>query len=242
MKTEKRVNNSIIFILEHKLGIPEKIVKNIPPFITPRTLNTAGFIFSILAGIFLFLAKFSKFWFIGAIIGISLYFFCDRYDGRLARATHTVSKRGYYADHMFDCLSTFFILFGLGLSGNLNMVLALLIIILYYILSIEVHIMTFITNNFKPTFFCFGPAEALTFIILSCFAVMFLPEHLILFSLFGFGFTLFNLLGILSIGILLYGVIYVVTKDFIYMEKFEAKFKVKTIFEWIEDLKVTTKK
>lgn len=236
MKKENRVDNSIIFVLEHKLGIPDKIVKSIPPFITPRTLNTAGFIFSVLAFVCLFLTRFSRFWFIGAIIGISLYFFCDRYDGRLARYTKTTSKRGYYADHMFDCLSTFFILFGLGLSGNLNMVLALLLVILYYILSIEVHIMTFITNNFKPTFFCVGPAEALTFIIFSCFAVMFIPEHLILFSLFGFGFTLFNLLAVLAIGIILYGVIYTVTKDFIYMEKFEAKFKVKTIWEWIEDL------
>jgi len=149
---EKRVDNSLLFVLEEKFKIPEKIIKKIPPFITPRTLMTTGFISAIFSGICFYLTNFNKYWFIGSSLFLLIYLFCDRYDGRLARFRDLTSQRGYYADHMFDTLAVLIIFLGLGLSPGLKLIIALAITILYYIIAINTFLMTFIRGIFSVTF------------------------------------------------------------------------------------------
>lgn len=234
---ETRIDNSLLFALEKKLNLPEKILRLIPPFVTPHFLMNTGFISAILAGLFFYLTTFSKFWFIGSSFFLLIYLFCDRYDGRLARLRNVTSQRGFYADHMFDTLAIFIIFLGLGFSPGLKLPIALSIVVLYYIIAINTFLMTYIRGIFNVTFLRLSPAEAILILVGFCITSLFFPYPLILFKT-NFTFlrkvTLFDLAGIAACLIFLYIALSTIIKNFIYVEQFEKKYHVETVWQYFK--------
>jgi len=233
-REEERPDNSFLFVLEQKLNIPDKIVKRIPSFITNRTLMHAGFIAALLSGLSFFLTTFNKAWFLMAAFLLLVFLFCDRYDGRVARAKGVISKRGYFADHMFDTLSMFAIFLGLGLSPAIKMNIALGIVVFYYILAINTFLMTYVRGKFVVTFFRFSPAEAILVLVIFSIISFILPyPNIIIHNFFGLELSFLDCFGGVALLAFAYLAISSTYKNFIIVEQFEKRYPADTIWMYL---------
>jgi len=235
-REEERPDNSFLFVLEQKLNIPEKVIKHIPSFITNRTLMHTGFIAALLSGLAFFLTTFNKAWFLVAAFLLLVFLFCDRYDGRLARAKGVISKRGYFADHMFDSLSLLAIFLGLGLSPAMKLSVALAIVVFYYIIAINAFLMTYVRGKFVVTFFRFSPAEAILVLVIFSILSFALPYPYIILrtSLPGMSaLTFLDFFGLLALLAFIYLAISATYNNFIIVEQFEKRYRADTIWMYL---------
>ena len=95
-----------------------------------------------------------------ATLGLAINWFGDSLDGTLARVRRIERpKYGYYIDHMVDAFNTTVIGAGIGLSPYVAMPLALLLVILYLSLSINVYLESSVHGQFDLGFGLVGPTE-----------------------------------------------------------------------------------
>ena len=86
--------------------------------------------------------------------------FGDSLDGTLARVRNRQRPRyGFYVDHVVDMFGTLFLLGGLGLSGWMSLPVAVGLIVVYFMLSIEVYLTTYTIGTFHLSFWKFSPTE-----------------------------------------------------------------------------------
>jgi archaetidylinositol phosphate synthase len=87
--------------------------------------------------------------------------FGDSLDGTLARVRKTERPRyGYYVDHLADAASTLLIGVGLGLSAEMHLTVALVLVIAYLALSINTYLETQTLGRFTLGYGRLGPTEA----------------------------------------------------------------------------------
>ncbi|MDD2646672.1 MAG: CDP-alcohol phosphatidyltransferase family protein [Patescibacteria group bacterium] len=233
---ESRPDNSFLMVFEQRFNLSEKVLKLIPPFITNRTLMHTGFIAACLTGLSFFLTTFNKTWFLSAAFFLLVFLFCDRYDGRIARAKGVISKRGYFADHMFDGLSLFIFFVGLGFSPGMRLSIALGIVLFYYILAINTFLMTYITGTFATTYYRFSPAEAILILVIVCVISFLLPYPYIVFQTNIRGLeevTLLDLLGTIFMILFAALAISATIKNFFFVERFEKRYPADTIWMYL---------
>jgi archaetidylinositol phosphate synthase len=85
----------------------------------------------------------------------------DSLDGTLARVRRTERPRyGYYVDHLADALSTGLVGLGLGLTGQMRLVIGLVVVIVYLALSINTYLETQALGTFTLGYGRLGPTEA----------------------------------------------------------------------------------
>ena len=95
-----------------------------------------------------------------ATFGLALNWFGDSLDGTLARVRQIERpKYGYYIDHMVDAFNTAVIGAGIGFSPYVAMPLAMLLVILYLCLSINVYLESSVHGQFDLGFGIVGPTE-----------------------------------------------------------------------------------
>jgi phosphatidylglycerophosphate synthase len=95
-----------------------------------------------------------------ATFGLVLNWFGDSLDGTLARVRKIERpKYGYYLDHMVDAINTAIIGGGMGLSPYVDLPLALVLVILYLCLSINVYLESSTLGLFDLGFGVVGPTE-----------------------------------------------------------------------------------
>lgn len=93
-------------------------------------------------------------------LGFLINWYGDSLDGTLARVRNTQRPiYGYYIDHTMDSICEVIIAIGIGLSGLVNLSLALLVIIGYLLLTINVSINAHLKKEFLLTYFGLGPTE-----------------------------------------------------------------------------------
>ena len=93
-------------------------------------------------------------------LGFVINWYGDSLDGTLARVRNRQRPvYGYYIDHTVDCINEFAIFIGIGLSGLMHFELALLILALYFMLTINVSINAHLKKEFLLTYFGLGPTE-----------------------------------------------------------------------------------
>jgi phosphatidylglycerophosphate synthase len=91
----------------------------------------------------------------------------DSLDGTLARVRHTERPRyGYYLDHIIDMFSVAFVCIGLGFSPYLLLSVGLAALIMYYLMSINVYLETFVMKTFQFGYEHIGPTEVRVILIL----------------------------------------------------------------------------
>jgi len=101
-------------------------------------------------------------------LGLVFNWFGDSLDGSIARVRKTQRPLyGFYLDHNIDCVTEFFMFVGIGLSGMVNLWVALLCFIVYLQLEVYVSINAHLKNEFKLTYGKMGPTE-LRLIIIIC--------------------------------------------------------------------------
>jgi phosphatidylglycerophosphate synthase len=98
-------------------------------------------------------------WFASAMLAVN--WFGDSLDGTVARVRQAERPRyGYYLDHVVDAFSTAAIGLGIGLSPYVSLDVALLLVVAYLMLSINVYLESSVFGAFRMAYGRIGPTEA----------------------------------------------------------------------------------
>ena len=141
-------------------------------------------------------------------LGFVINWYGDSLDGTLARVRKTQRPiYGYYLDHTIDAINEVMIFVGVGLSGLMHLEIALLALVMYLLMTINVSINAHLKKEFKLTYASMGPTEfrIIMIVINTLFAsIRPLREFSHSFTLCGHTFTLgaLDYIGILIIVIL----------------------------------------
>jgi phosphatidylglycerophosphate synthase len=147
------------------LAAPERrvlrwIATRLPRGAMPDHLTVVGVAGALTTGAGYALSARHAGWLWLATLGLALNWFGDSLDGTLARVRHVERpKYGYYIDHMVDAVNTTLIGAGFGLSPFVSLPAALLLVILYLCLSINVYLESSVHGEFDLGFGIVGPTE-----------------------------------------------------------------------------------
>jgi phosphatidylglycerophosphate synthase len=148
------------------LAAPEKrllqaIARRVPGSLRPNHFTVLGVLAATGAGAAYALASHGAGWLWLASAMLAVQWFGDSLDGTLARVRRTERPRyGYYLDHITDAYSTAAIGVGIGLSHYVHFSLALGLVVLYLLLSINVYLETQVFGTFQLGYGRLGPTEA----------------------------------------------------------------------------------
>jgi len=113
-----------------------------------------------MAGVCYSLARWSPWAFAAAVASLGVNWFGDSLDGTLARVRDQQRPRyGFYIDHILDSFGALFLIGGLGLSGYMTGTIAMMLIVVYFLLSIELYLATYCVGVFRLSFSIWGPTE-----------------------------------------------------------------------------------
>jgi len=91
---------------------------------------------------------------------LAINWFGDSLDGTLARVRNKQRPRyGFYVDHIIDAFGILFVICGLAVSGYMSWLIALGVLVVYFMISIEVYLATYTIGTFKLSFFKISPTE-----------------------------------------------------------------------------------
>jgi phosphatidylglycerophosphate synthase len=100
-------------------------------------------------------------------LALLVNWFGDSLDGTLARVRQQQRPRfGFYIDHVVDAAGTVFLIGGMALSGYLTPMLALGLIVVYFLLMIEVYLATYCLGEFRMSVFRVGATELRLLLVL----------------------------------------------------------------------------
>ena len=110
-----------------------------PAGINSDHLTLLGFAAQFLAGVSYAMARWNKYALLAASFFIALNWLGDSLDGTLARFRNQQRPRyGFYVDHIIDTFGAAFLMGGLAISGYLHWGVAIAMLIVFMMLSIEV--------------------------------------------------------------------------------------------------------
>ena len=93
-------------------------------------------------------------------MGFVINWYGDSLDGTLARVRNTQRPvYGYYLDHTIDAINEVIIFVGVGLSGLIHLEIALLALVMYLLMTINVSINAHLKKEFRLTYAKMGPTE-----------------------------------------------------------------------------------
>jgi archaetidylinositol phosphate synthase len=127
-----------------------------------------------------------------ANLALLLNWLGDSLDGTLARHRNRCRPRyGFYVDHIIDAFGALFVMAGLAFSGLMSPGVALVFLVAYYLLAINVYLATFTLGVFRISFGPVGPTELRAILMLANLLVCFRPaidvlgSRLLIFDLAG---------------------------------------------------------
>jgi phosphatidylglycerophosphate synthase len=131
-----------------------------PAWINPDHLTAVGFAAQLMTGLSYAMSKSSKLWLIAGIGFLALNWFGDSLDGTLARVRDKQRPRyGFYVDHILDSIGSVALMGGLALSGFVSPAIAVGLLVLFLLLSIQSYLATYTLGEFRMSFWSFGPTE-----------------------------------------------------------------------------------
>lgn len=136
------------------------IAARLPAWVTSDQLTVLGVLAATGAGVAYALAGREAAWLWIASALLVVNWFGDSLDGTLARVRHSERPRyGYYLDHAVDAYSTAVIGIGLGLSPYVSLGMALGLVVVYLVLSINIYLESAVFGAFRLGYGRFGPTE-----------------------------------------------------------------------------------
>jgi archaetidylinositol phosphate synthase len=154
------------------LAGPEKrlliwMAGRMPSWIHPDHLTVFGFLAQLMTGVSYAFATSSQLGLTGAIVFLILNWFGDSMDGTLARVRQQQRPRyGFYVDHMLDSIGAVALMSGLALSGYMRPAIAIGLLVMFLLLSIQSYLATHALGEFRLSFWGLGPTELRLFLIL----------------------------------------------------------------------------
>jgi phosphatidylglycerophosphate synthase len=153
-----RVQQSIIARAEKTALI--WLAERTPARINSDHLTILGAVAQMAAGAGYALAQWNRMGLLVAIGALILNWLGDSLDGTLARYRNQQRPRyGFYVDHMSDSVGALALMGGLALSGYMHPVIAIGLLILFLLLSIQTYLATYTMGEFRLSFWRFGPTE-----------------------------------------------------------------------------------
>jgi archaetidylinositol phosphate synthase len=181
---------------------------HMPSWVTPDMLTIFGFLSAVLIGVSYVLSRNNPAFLWLASLGFVFNWFGDSLDGTLARRRNIERpKYGFFIDHTTDALAEAIIFIGLGLSGYVDMVLALIALVGYFLISILVYIYTYVSGTFRIAYISLGPTEFRFIAILANTLIFFVGNPVV--KLPFFHFNLYDAIVAVVVGILYIGYIVV---------------------------------
>lgn len=172
------------------------LAHRMPGWVNSDHLTLLGFVAMFAAGLSYWAASVDRRALLGVIAALAVNWFGDSLDGTLARVRKRLRPRyGFYVDHITDAIGTFFLMGGLALSSYMSPYIALGLLILYFLLSIEVYLTTYTIGAFHLSFWSFGPTELRLLLCIGNIALFYRP----VVKLFGRQFLLFDVGGAVGI-------------------------------------------
>jgi archaetidylinositol phosphate synthase len=175
------------------LAGPEKrllvwMAERTPAGINPDHLTLLGFVAQLMAGASYAMARSNRLWLILAIGFLILHWFGDSMDGTLARVRKQQRPRyGFYVDHILDSIGAVALMAGLAFSGYMSPLIAIGLLVLFLLLSIQSYLATYTLCEFRMSFWSFGPTELRLLLILGNLAAYRWPTVLHGYRLFDVG-------------------------------------------------------
>lgn len=167
-----------------------------PDRIGPDHLTILGLFAQVGAGVFYALAAFNRYGLLAAIVCLAVNWLGDSLDGTLARVRQRQRPRyGFYVDHMVDSFGALALMGGLALSGYMNPVIAVGLLIAFLMLSIQSYLATHALGEFRISFWRFGPTELRILLAVGNLAALWKP----VVHFFGGKYRLFDIGGALGL-------------------------------------------
>lgn len=171
-----------------------RIARAMPDRVMPDHMTALGLLASTLIAVAYLLSRRNEAWLWAASALLVVQWFGDSLDGTLARVRRTERPRyGYYLDHITDAYSTSIIGLGLGMSDFMLTAVALAVVVVYLMMSINVYLETYVFGEFSFSYGKLGPTEVrLILILLNTVALLWRP---VLFEIAGVPVTGFDIAG-----------------------------------------------
>ena len=186
-----RIQQSVLARLEKRLLI--WIAERTPSWVHPDHLTVFGFAAQLMTGLSYALTRSSQLGLAGAVVFLILNWFGDSMDGTLARVRQQQRPRyGFYVDHLLDSIGAVALMSGLAFSGYMSPPIAMGLLVLFLLLSIQSYLATYTLGEFRMSFWSFGPTELRLLLILGNLAVLRWPTVL-------HGYRLFDVGGVVGI-------------------------------------------
>jgi archaetidylinositol phosphate synthase len=167
----KREQTSLLAPLEKRALL--FLARHMPAAINSDHLTLAGFVAMFFAGAGYWLARSDPHALWLVIVCLVVNWFGDSLDGTLARVRNRQRPRyGFYVDHITDAFGTSFLLGGLALSSYMSPAIALALLIVYLLLSIQSYLATYALGTFQLSFWKFSPTELRLLLIAGNIALM----------------------------------------------------------------------
>lgn len=204
-----RIQTSLLNASEKKVLV--WLAKRQPEWVTSDILTGIGTLGAVIVAVGYILAGYNINFLWLSSLGFIINWYGDSLDGTLARVRNRQRPvYGYYIDHTVDCLDEFMIFIGIGLSGLMHFELSLMILALYFMLTINVSINAHLKKEFRLTYARLGPTEFRILAILANTVLALVPV-LTEFVLFGLSFM--DYVGILVFIVLLIIYLTTIVKD-----------------------------
>jgi phosphatidylglycerophosphate synthase len=175
---EKRVQQSLVAPVE-RVAL-QWLVKRLPEAVTPDHLTILGLLSMLLAGVGYYLSQWDTNWLHIVNFLILVNWFGDSLDGTLARYRKKLRpKYGFYVDHIIDSFGVLFLVGGLALGGFMTPVIALGLLVAYFLISINSFLAAHTIGVFQISFFKFSPTEMRILLGIGNLFLIFKPEVVI---------------------------------------------------------------
>lgn len=176
----KRIQESFLSPMEKSVLL--WFASRMPSWVKPDHLTSLGLITMLLAGVSYAFTEWSLIFFLFVNIFIFINWFGDSLDGTLARFRNTLRPRyGFYVDHIADMFGALFLVTGLIISNYISMLPAVISLIVFFMLSINSYLITYVYGVFKLSFWKLGPTE-LRLVLIGCNFFVFLKPTITIFN------------------------------------------------------------
>ena len=188
-----RLQTSVLAAAEKRLLV--RIAHRLPGWVNSDHLTVLGGLAMLGAGVGYWLSARYPAALVLVVVCLGINWFGDSLDGTVARVRNRQRPRyGFYVDHVLDTLGVLFILTGLGLSGHMTPMVAVVVLAAYYLLSIEIYLATVVLRTFRMGFAGFGPTELRILLAIGTLALF---DHATV-TLAGRSFLLFDVGGVIA--------------------------------------------
>lgn len=166
------------------------LARKTPAWINSDHLTAIGFAAQLMTGLTYVLAGTNRLWLVAGIGCLAVNWLGDSMDGTLARVRNQQRPRyGFYVDHILDSIGLVALMGGLELSGLMSPVVAISLLVLFLLLSIQTYLATYTLGEFRMSFWSFGPTELRVLLAVGSLALlrwpMVLQGHYKLFDVGG---------------------------------------------------------